>query len=108
MDIGFSYLQNWILYGFLKYSTTLKPSLRYIGPGTCPTEPKLFFPIFWNGQMHVHFELARLDFGDDFRDDFRDHGHTLNLTTVTCLENPAEPRVPLFFFLASLVLIMLT
>ncbi len=37
---------------------------RYIGPGTCPTEPKLFFPIFWNGQIHVHFELARCEFGD--------------------------------------------
>ena len=33
---------------------------RYIGPGTCPMEPKLIFPIFWNGQIHVHFALARL------------------------------------------------
>ena len=41
----------------------------YFGPDTCPTEAILFFPIFWNGQKHVHFELARLDFGDDFRDD---------------------------------------
>jgi len=22
------------------------------------------FSIFWNGQMHVYFELARPDFGD--------------------------------------------
>ena len=47
-------------------------SARYIGSGTCPPDTKLFFPIFWNGQIHVHFELACGDFGDDFGDDFRD------------------------------------
>ena len=39
-------------------------SRRYSGLQTSHAEPKLIFPIFWNGQMHVHFELARLDFGD--------------------------------------------
>ena len=28
-----------------------------------------------------------------FRDDFRGQGHTLNLTTVTCLENPAKAGI---------------
>ncbi len=50
-------------------------------------EPKLCFPIFWNGQIHVHFELACGDFGDDFGDDFRDDWHDENSYTVTLSEN---------------------
>ena len=37
---------------------------RYIGPGTCPMDPKTFFAIFWNGQINVYFELACCDFRD--------------------------------------------
>ena len=36
----------------------------FSGPDIHPIDTKIFFPIFWNGQMHVHFELARCDFGD--------------------------------------------
>ena len=40
----------------------------YIGPDKSPTELSPFPKILWNTQMHVHFELARPDFGDDFGD----------------------------------------
>ena len=37
---------------------------RFIGPGTCPPDPKTFFADFWDGQIHVYFEPACCDFGD--------------------------------------------
>ena len=44
---------------------------------THPTEPKICVAIFWNGQIHVHFELARCDFGDYQHDDIS-HAVTLS------------------------------
>ena len=41
---------------------------RYIGPGKSHTELSPFPKTLWNTQMHVHFELARSDFGDDVTD----------------------------------------
>ena len=36
----------------------------YSGVRNCHVDPKILFLFFWNGQKHVHFELARCDFGD--------------------------------------------
>ena len=50
------YMLQMLLVGHHNFE--ISSSRGYFGSGTCPTEPKLFFPIFWNGQNHVHFELA--------------------------------------------------
>ena len=41
---------------------------RYSGLHMSHMDPKIFFAIFLNGQIHVHFELARPDFGDYISD----------------------------------------
>ena len=49
-------------------------------------EPKLIFPIFWNGQIHVHFELARCDFGDYYYyPGFAGFQRSLRLVDAACV-----------------------